>query len=79
MKLKYLYETAADIIKRVEASTGSRKWQFVANPQCCELCSDMNGVIVDSDTEPQWYAHMPNQIGRFNCKCLWKLVENSNG
>ena len=79
MKIKYLYETAADILKRVNASSGSKRWLFIANPQCCDLCKDMDGVVVEADEQPQWYGHVPNEPGRYNCKCDWKYIGDTNG
>ena len=74
MKLKYLFERTEDILRRINESEGLYTWQFVANPQCCEKCTELNGYTVQADKEPQWYGHVPNEAGRFNCRCSWKLV-----
>lgn len=71
MKLKYLFERTEDILRRCNESEGTRQWKFVANPTCCQKCLDMDGFIANSDTQPQWFAHVPEQAGRFNCKCDW--------
>lgn len=74
MKLKYLFERTEDILRRINESEGLYSWKFVANPTCCEKCRKLNGFIAHSDKEPQWYAHVPDMEGRFNCRCRWKLI-----
>lgn len=74
MKIKYLFERTEDILRRINESEGSRQWKFVANSQCCQKCLDMDGLITNSDQQPQWYAHVPELAGRYNCRCEWQEI-----
>lgn len=79
MKLKYLFENASNILRRLQEAEGVRKWRFVANPQCCDTCQAMDGKIVESPNMPVWYGHVPNEPGRFNCRCKWVPADEFNG
>lgn len=75
MRLKFLYEKTEDILRRIDESEGLYSWKFNANPACCNKCLELDGYIAKSDKKPEWYAHVPDEPGRFNCRCDWKLVE----
>jgi len=77
MKLRYLYENTANILRRLKESDGVTKWRFVANPNCCDKCQEMDGEIVESNAMPVWYGHAPGEPGRFNCRCHWEPVEDT--
>lgn len=55
----------------------NRRWRFVANPTCCELCKYADGFITYSDEEPRWYGHAPGVPERCNCKCRWDPVDTN--
>lgn len=46
------------------------RWRFVANPQCCEKCREMNGQVAYGP-KPVWYGHAQDREGRYNCRCRW--------
>lgn len=75
MKLKYLYKKTEDILRRIDESEGQYSWKFEANPACCKKCLELDGYIAKSDRKPEWYGHVPEEPGRFNCKCDWRLLE----
>lgn len=85
MKLKYLLESSNALLGRLnedilpsvnhgEPTSPSGKWRFVSNANCCEACQGYDGYIVESQTMPIWYGHVPGEPGRFNCRCKWVPV-----
>lgn len=50
-----------------------QKWKFMANPGCCHKCMAMNGYTVNGP-KPNWYPHVPDRNGRYNCLCRWVRV-----
>lgn len=51
------------------------KWIFIANPNCCPKCLEMNGQIEIGPEEPKYYGHVHDREGRFNCRCHWVRMQ----
>lgn len=57
-------------------SLDERHWRFIANPACCEACSNYNGTVVASEARPNWSPHGgPFYNSSNNCLCRWIETE----